>query len=172
MDQIPNSFWTAVATIVAAGVGFAGGLAVTWANHRATQRRNREDERQEFLLKAYADFVNAAARLATARRMGRTSDEEAELVALNDAKTRICIVAPIEIVSALGEFWLQGGTLELEHEILAFTRLCTAIRHSLGHDHRDAVRAEFSNILFKLEPSSYSYKVEDAQHAKAADLSG
>lgn len=158
--------------VVAAVASVLAAVISAYLTHWFTVRREREKAVTEYRLKAYSDLLNGASRLATARRLGRTSDDEAELAALNDAKTRICVAAPIEVVKALGEFWLQGGTLELEHEILAFTRLCTSIRHSLGHERRDAARVAFSNILFKLEPASYSYKVEKASREKPTDLTG
>lgn len=51
------------------------------------------------------------------------------------------------------EFWQCGATLETETEVLAFTRLCMRIRESLGLRH-----IEISDTLFRLEPSSYSYR--------------
>lgn len=108
-------------------------------------------------LDAYKDFINSTSLLFSARRTGRTQDEIAELGALNDAKTRICICADTKVVECMQNFWLQGGTLEKEQEILAFTRLCRAMRESLGRKKLN-FDIKLSDVLFRLEPSTYSYK--------------
>jgi len=51
----------------------------------------------------------------------------------------------------------QGGTLEREQEILAYTRLCQSMRVSIGSDPL-GLDVRLSDILFKLEPSTYSYR--------------
>jgi len=108
-------------------------------------------------LNAYRDFIRATSHLVAARRAGRTSDELQELGALNDAKTRICICSERPVVEALERFWLQGGTLEKEQEILAFTHLCRAMRASLGNE-RLPLDIRLSDVVFRLEPSTYSYR--------------
>ncbi|MDG1581758.1 hypothetical protein [Pseudomonas sp. GOM6] len=125
--------------------------------HYLSERKSRNDELAKMRLDSYKDFITATSLLFSARRSGRTQDEAAELGALNDAKTRVCICASTKVVECLEEFWLQGGTLEKEQEILAFTRLCTAMRESLGPE-KLKFDIKLSNVLFKLEPSTYSYK--------------
>ena len=117
----------------------------------------------EFRLKAYTDFINAASRLVSARRLGEISDEIKEIALLNDAKTRICICAEAPVVRALVEFWEHGGTLEKEREILAFTRFCMLIRESLGGRASDLNDINISQTLFKLQPATYSYLKEKQQ---------
>jgi hypothetical protein len=95
-----------------------------------------------------------------------------ELAKPNDAKARICICAEPPIIEALSEFWKSGGTLELEHEILAFTRLCIRIRESLGNKKNDILSSDISDTLFKLEPSTYSYKLKKSAQERAAENSG
>lgn len=93
--------------------------------------------------------------------MGHTADELDELdelAALNDAKTRICICAEASVVEALVEFWENGGTLEQESEILAFTRFCMRVRESLGYTRYDIHGLNISKTLFKLQPATYSFK--------------
>lgn len=65
--------------------------------------------------------------------------------------------ADAQVVEALESFWLQGGTLEKEQEIIAYTRLCRVMRKSLGRD-RLTHEIRLSDILFRLEPSTYSYR--------------
>lgn len=129
----------------------------TLIGHHLSERKSRNDELAKMRLDAYKDFITSASILFSARRTGRTQDETAELGALNDAKTRVCICANTEVVECLEEFWLQGGTLEKEQEILAFTRLCKAMRESLGPK-RLNYNIKLSDVLFRLEPSTYSYK--------------
>ena len=125
--------------------------------HVLSERKSRNDELAKMRLDSYCDFLKATAHLVLVRRTGQTQDQPAELVALNDAKTRICVCADAPVVVALEKFWLQGGTLEREQEIVAFTALCSSMRASLGRD-RLAFDVRLSDILFKLEPSTHSYK--------------
>lgn len=124
--------------------------------HRFTTQRSRDSELAALKISAYVDFIRSTARLVTARRTGRTTDDLDELASLNDAKTRVCICAELPVVERLQQFWLQGGTLEREQEILAFRALCDEMRWSLGRE-RISLRVDLSGILFKVEPSTYSY---------------
>jgi hypothetical protein len=137
--------------------------------HFLTHHRSRLEDLAAFRLKAYGDFIGASSVLIAARRMGRIEDEIDELAKLNDAKARICICAEPPIIEALSEFWKSGGTLELEHEILAFTRLCMRIRESLGNKKNDILSSDISDTLFKLEPSTYSYKLKKRAQESAAE---
>lgn len=159
---------------VAALLSLLSALIVAILSHVFASRRRRRDELAELRLKAYADFINEATRLVAARRMGRVVDEIEELAALNDAKTRILVCADAPVVQALAEFWEHGGTLEKESEILAFTRLCMRIRESLGNTRHDINDVSISNVLFRLQPSTYSYKVatKSSQPAITANEDG
>lgn len=125
--------------------------------HLLSERKSRRDELAKVRLDSYRDFIKAASLLVSARRIGRTSDDLHELSELNDAKARICVCADADVVQALEKFWLQGGTLEKEHEIIAFTQLCRAMRASLGNE-KLQLDLRLSDILFRLEPSTYSYR--------------
>jgi hypothetical protein len=138
-------------------------------SHFLTSRRSRLDDLAGFRLKAYGDFIGASAVLIAARRVGRIEDEIDDLAKLNDAKARICICAEPPVVEALKDFWKSGGTLELEHEILAFTRLCMRIRESLGNKKNDILGSDISETLFRLEPSSYSYKLKKSARESATE---
>ena len=128
-------------------------------------------------LKAYGDFLQAASRLVAARRLGKKNDELEELAALNDAKARICVCAEAAVVEALADFWLAGGTLEREQEILAFKRLCVEMRESLGNRRHDVAMLRLSDTLFRLEPSAFSFRAdrsvasESGQQGASADAS-
>ena len=113
-----------VSIAVASTLSFFSALIVAVVGHLFSSKRKRRAELAEMQLKAYTDFINAVSRLVSARRKGHTEDELNELAALNDAKTRICICADKAVVEALSEFWENGGTLEGEHELQAFTRFC------------------------------------------------
>ena len=142
---------------LAAFLSVITGLIGALVGHALSERKSRKDELAKLQLDAYLDFIRATSHLVAARRTGRTQDELAERGALNDAKARICVCAGAPVVQALGKFWLQGGTLEKETEILAFTTLCSVMRESLGND-RLRLDVRLSDILFRLEPSTYSYR--------------
>ncbi|WP_133256765.1 hypothetical protein [Nitrincola tibetensis] len=144
---------------MAAILSLITGLVGAVFGHVLSEKKSRNDELAKMRLDAYTDFLKATSLLVSARRSGRIQDEIVELGALNDAKSRICVCADAGVVEALESFWLQGGTLEKEQEILAYTRLCRAMRESLG---RDGLSTEIrlSDILFRLEPSTFSYRRE------------
>lgn len=134
---------------LAAILSLVTGLIGAVFGHALSEKKSRNDELAKMRLDAYTDFLKATSLLVSARRSGRTQDEIAELGALNDAKARICVCADAEVVEALESFWLQGGTLEKEQEIIAYTNLCRAMRESLGRD-RLAYEIRLSDILFSL----------------------
>lgn len=148
-------------TTLAALLSLVSGLIGAVFVHVLAERKSRNDELARMRLDAYSDFLKTISHLVAARRTGQIKDELSELTPLNDAKARICVCADAPVVEALEQFWLQGGTLEREQEILAFTRLCRAMRKSLGRDQL-AFDVRLSDILFKLEPSTYSYRVSRA----------
>jgi len=146
---------------LAALLSIITGLIGAVIGHLLSERKSRRDELARMRLDAYGDFIRANSHLVAARRTGRVQDELQELGALNDAKVRICICADAPVVHRLEQFWLQGGTLEKEQEVLAFTQLVREMRTSLGSD-RLGLDIGLSNILFRLEPSTYSYRVSRA----------
>jgi hypothetical protein len=146
---------------LAALISIITGLIGAVIGHLLSERKSRRDELARMRLDAYGDFIRASSHLVAARRTGRVRDELQELGALNDAKARICICANAPVVRRLAKFWLQGGTLEKEQEILAFTQLVREMRASLGSDRLD-LDTKLSSILFRLEPSTYSYRASGA----------
>src|SRR5690554_2971035 len=142
---------------LAALLSLIAGLIGAGFGHVLSERKSRNDELAKMRLDAYSDFLRATSHLVSARRVGRTQDELVELGAINDAKARICVCADAPVVEALSRFWLQGGTLEKEQEIIAFAHLCRAMRKSLGRDGLP-LDVGLSDILFKLEPSTYSFR--------------
>lgn len=142
---------------LAAIISLFTGLVGAIFGHVLSEKKSRNDELAKMRLDAYTDFLKATSLLVSARRSGRTQDEITELGALNDAKALICVCADARVVEALESFWLQGGTLEKEQEILAYTQLCRAMRSSLGRD-RLSHKIRLSDVLFRLEPPTYSYR--------------
>jgi len=149
---------------IASILSLLSAVLVAVLSHFFSSYRQRRDELAEMRLKAYTDFINAASRLVSARRSGRTEDALDDLAALNDAKTRICVCAEAKVVEALIEFWNAGGTLEGEHEVVAFTRLCRYIRESVGNKRYDLRDLPISKTLFKLEPSNFSFRMRKGIH--------
>lgn len=151
---MPSTLLVAVLSGVAALLGVALG-------HILSARRARLDELAELRMAAYVDFVRSTSLLFTARRAGRTEDEIEELARLNDAKTRILLSADPSVLKSLERFWLQGGTLEKEQEIIAFRNLCDEMRVSLGKE-RVSLQVDLAGVLFRVQPSTYSYKAHGA----------
>lgn len=148
----------AFAALLALITGLIGAIF----GHLLAGRKSRRDELAKMRLEAYNDFIRATAHLVVARRAGRTKDELQELGALNDSKARICVCSDCLVVEALERFWLQGGTLEEEQEIMAFTHLCRAMRASLGNG-RLSPDIRIPDVLFKHEPSTYSFRGSRAE---------
>lgn len=132
-------------------------IAAFVAHFLATERMRR-NELSRFKLAAYSDFLSAASRLAVARRIGDTSSDIKDLATLNDSKNRILIGGDRAVVEALIAFWHQGASLEREQEIIAFNHLSGVIRESLGYKKHDIFDLNISSTIFRLEPSSYSYR--------------
>ncbi len=132
-------------------------IAAFLAHFFATNRMQKMDL-SKFQLAAYTDFLGAASRLAVSRRLGETENKVNDLAILNDSKNRILICGDRLVVEALIEFWKLGATLEGERELLAFDNLLQLIRKSLGHKKHDVIDLDLTDTLFKLEPSSYSFK--------------
>ena len=148
---MPSALLVAMLSGVAALLGVALGRILS-------AKRARLDELAAMRMAAYVDFVRSTSLLFTARRAGRTEDEIEELARLNDAKTRILLSANTSVLKSLERFWLQGGTLEKEQEIIAFRNLCDEMRVSLGKE-RVSLQMDLAGVLFKVQPSTYSYRV-------------
>lgn len=148
-------------TTLAAIISVITGLIGAVIGHILSELKSRNDELARMKLDAYKDFLKATSNLVSARRAGRVQDDLQELGALNDAKIRICVCADAPVIEALSKFWLEGGTLEKEQELLAFSHLCRTMRVSLGRD-RHSLDINVTKILFKLEPSTYSFKASRA----------
>ncbi len=146
--------------LLVALISFTSAVIVAVVTHVLSKRRKSRDELSEMRLKAYVDFINSTSRIMANRRLGKKQDAIDDLTALNDAKVRMCLCAPPEVVEKLTEFWDQGATLEQEGEVLAFTRLCLTIRESLGNQPMSGGRVEISNTFFRLQPSSFSFKAD------------
>lgn len=149
-----------MSAIFATLLSLTSAVVVALVAHRLAGRRTRGNELASMRLKAYGDFLQAASRLVAARRLGKKNDELEELAVLNDAKARICVCAEAAVVEAIADFWLAGGTLEREEEILAFKRLCVAMRESLGNRRNDIAMLRLSDTLFRLEPSAFSFRAD------------
>jgi hypothetical protein len=115
------------------------------------QKNNNHKNLSELQNKAYADFLNSASSIAVAQRYGDREKVTSELSKLADAKSRICVYGSSNVINQLANFIRQGGTLQTEQEILAFTRLCITIRSSVGM-RRDAVfSTDISQLLFSVD---------------------
>ena len=114
-------------------------------------RRNQKDTRiSEWRNTAYTDFLNSAALVATAQRHGKRDAVTEQLARLSDAKARICVYGDPAVIEELAEFWRHGATLQTESEMLAFTRVCLAIRKSAGVPGK-LYSPDISQLLFSVD---------------------
>lgn len=132
-------------------------LAAFLAHYLATSRMKQADL-SKFQIEAYSSFIAASSNLSVTRRLGDRTNDNIDIAELNNAKCKIIACGHKEVVEALVLVWKNGSTLEREQEIKAYTALINVIRTSLGHKRHDLWDLEISNILFKLEPSDYSYR--------------
>lgn len=146
----PSAFLITTISGVSALLGVALG-------HILSTKRARQEELAAMRMAAYADFMRSTSALVVARRAGRTIDGSEELACLNDAKIRILLSADLPVLKSLQKFWLQGGTLETEQEILAFRALCDDMRESLGKQ-RVSLQMDLAGVLFEVAPATYSFK--------------
>ena len=134
-------------------------IAAFCAHYLATSR-NKKSELLKFQIQSYSDFLSAASELAVSRRLGSMENENNNLTALNDAKCRIITCGEKEVIDALINFWNNGSTLEREREILAYKKLIQVMRSNIGHRKNDIFDPQITDALFKLEPSSFSFKAK------------
>ncbi|MCE9685700.1 hypothetical protein LZP73_05650 [Shewanella sp. AS16] len=139
-------------------ISFISSIIAAFLAHFLATTRSKKSELLKFQIQSYSDFLAAASRVAVSRRIGSITDENVDLVALNDAKSRIITCGNVEVVEALIHFWNMGGSLEREQEILAYKNLTQLMRSSLGHKQHDMFDLKVSDALFKLEPSSFSFR--------------
>jgi hypothetical protein len=134
-------------------IGSLAGVMVGAFLQSYFNRRNQKDTRiAEWRNSAYADFLNAVSEVAVAQRHGKRDVVAEQLARLSDAKARICVYGDTKVIHELAEFWRHGATLQTESEILAFTKVCMAIRDSagvLGSVHS----TDISQLLFKVDVS-------------------
>ena len=101
--------------------------------------------------KAYSDFLNSVSKIAVAQRKDQRTAVTEELSNLADAKSRICVYGNASVVHHLADFLRAGGTLQTEHEILSFTRLCLQIRGSVGMHDKELYSSDISQLLFSID---------------------
>jgi len=138
------------------------GILTVFIAHHFASRRSREKELLSFQILAYSDFISAVSDISVMRRQGNTESSQEVLARLNNAKSRIIVCGEDDVVEHLVEFWDSNATLELELGLVTFSRLLTSMRRSLGSKRLGAHHHGISNILFKLEPSQYSFKTEQS----------
>lgn len=143
-------------------ISFISSIVAAFLAHFLATTRSKKSELLKFQIQSYSDFLAAASRLAVSRRLGSSTNENVDLVALNDAKIRIITCGNVEVVEALIHFWDKGGALEREQEILAYKNLTQLMRSSLGHKKHNMFDLKVSDALFKLEPSSFSFRAKQA----------
>ncbi|WP_318486161.1 hypothetical protein [Photobacterium leiognathi] len=116
---------------------------------------NRKNQKVSHLTelqnKSYADFLNAASKIAIAQRKNDRKEVENELANLADAKSRICVYGDSFVIRQLATFLRAGGTLQTEQEILAFTHLCIQIRNSVGLSDKNLISQDISQLLFSID---------------------
>lgn len=116
---------------------------------------NRKNQKvshlSELQNKSYADFLNAASKIAVAQRLNDREGVKRELSNLADAKSRICVYGDASVVQHLASFLREGGALQTEQEILSFTYLSMEIRKSVGMSDNLLLSQDISQLLFSVD---------------------
>ncbi len=128
--------------------GVLFGAAIQAWFTRKNQDRNFLNEQRN---KAYADFLNAASKIAVSQRLGNSNEVTDALAQLADSKSRICIYGDTNVIEKMAAFLRNGGTLQTESEIIAFTQLSYAMRKSVGFDNSKMNIADISQLLFSID---------------------
>lgn len=136
---------------VTPAVGLTGVLAGALIQARLARRNKEKEHLHDLQSKAYVDFLSSVSNVAVAQRVGDRVAVSSSLAALADAKSRICVYGSAEVVKQLAIFIRAGATLQTESEILAFTKLCLAMRLAAGMKRFDVLSADISQVLFSLE---------------------
>ena len=136
--------------IAASLIGVAMGAVLQGFVSRRNQRNNQLTEWRN---KAYTDFLNAAALVATLKQQGRSDELVAEQMArLSDAKARICVYGDASVIRQLADFWRRGAVdLRTRAEIRAFIDACLEIRRSIGASTGQVSASDISQLLFKVD---------------------
>lgn len=132
-------------------IGLLGVLAGALLQAYLTRKTHKSNNLSELQNKAYADFLNSASNIAVAQRSGKRNEITSELSKLADAKARICVYGESVVIHELAEFMRHGGTLQTEKEILSFSRLCMAIRDSVGMKEGNLYPSDISQLLFSMD---------------------
>jgi hypothetical protein len=141
-----------VSTAVTALLSILGVVVGAFLQNHFARQNNQAKQLLESRNQAYVDFLEAVSLVVAAQRMGKKEQELEQLARLTHAKARICIFGEESVVRRLASFWAAGASLETESEILAFTRFCLDIRHSLGLKDKELLSAEVSQLLFAIKP--------------------
>ncbi len=139
-------------------ISILSSLVAAFLAHYFATNRIRKNDLSKFQISAYSDFLGAVSRLSVSRRLGNTENEVDDLAILNDSKNRILVCGNRTVIMSLIEFWHLGSTLEKEEGLLAYKELLQDIRVSLGHKKHDIIDLKISDTLFKLEPSTFSFR--------------
>lgn len=132
-------------------VGLIGVLIGSFMQARLARGNKEREHLHDLQSQAYVDFLSSVSNVAVAQRVGDRSAVSSGLAALADAKSRICVYGSPEVVRQLAVFIRAGATLQTESEILAFTRLCLAMRFAAGMKRFDVLSTDISQVLFNLE---------------------
>jgi hypothetical protein len=136
---------------VAPVIGLIGVFLGAYIQSMFARKNQEKNSLAEQRNKAYADFLNAASKIAVAQRLDKRDVVVTELANLADAKSRICVYGNSDVVQKLAVFLRHGGTLQTESEILSFTKLCYSIRESVGLKRSDLKLSDISQLLFSVD---------------------
>ena len=130
--------------IVAGLVGVVVGAAIQYA---LGQRAERSRHLQELRTKAYVDFLQSVAVIATAGRAGDTKGQQVFMTALADSKARVAVYGHAQVVTAYAEFCRGTAALNTPDELAAFLRIASAMRSVSCRD-GDVDDTKLKQLLF------------------------
>lgn len=115
-----------VALVSVLGVIVGAILQYLFTRHLEGQRHHRERRAQ-----AYADYLKAVSEQA---QLGSQLHPEAHDIDARaaDAKCRICLYGPLEVVQAFADFERIGAIMTTPEQAEAFTKMVAAMRADSG----------------------------------------
>jgi len=151
-----SSVMTLTQVLIQTGVTFVAASLGAIFGAFLTRRTESFKHIQELRSAAYADFLSGFAKVVRAQNEKRDEasklKEREGMVLVTDSRSRITIYGGDKVVSALADFISRGTQTLTPQGMVAFARLCTAMRAEAGR--KGASFEDISKILFSEVPDA------------------
>ena len=129
-------------------IGLLGGIVGASLQYLFARRTEAYKQLQATKVLAYVDFVKAVANRAAAQKRHQQEKEFDAISLLTDAKVRIAVYGSKEVVSSVGDFFRQHGSLNTPEAIEAFAKVIQTMRLQTVKSNDKLTSEEISNLLF------------------------